>query len=597
MTDPAVGRPLDISEYCSIKNGLMECIDEMLAIEDVRGCPCEELREKLQKETFNLVVVGQFKRGKTSLINALLGDNILPVSVVPLTSIVTVMTYGEAQRVKVHFNDGNVIEIRPESLQDYVTEKGNPKNVKDVNEVVVTYPSPYLNDGVRLVDTPGVGSVYQHNTDVAYRYLPKSDAALFLLSTDQPLSRAEIDFLRDVREYSSKIFFLLNKADYFNDSELQESIEFSKGVLKDTLGVEVRIFPVSAKLALEGKLAASEETLRRSGLPRFTRVLNEFLMSDKGKVLALSVANSLLRLISQGRFELELELRSLASPIEEIRRKLNVFEEKKKAVMSEKQDFNILLDGKINEIVRNILEEDIDTFKKKLLEMLRKGLEDTYDANQSLPAKALRDVLESYIIDTVRESYNGWRALEDSRLQTAFEEEAKRFTSRIDDIVDELLRFSSELFSVPYEAVKAESLWAEKSGLYYKFRDEPVGLEMLTSSATLALPSFIGKRIIMRGMRDFLTEVIDRQAGRLRHDFASRLDKSKLGFRWAMLQRIESTIEGIETAITRGINQKTKGEAEAEERRSAIVEKAERLSELSDKLVALKELARGGPNS
>ena len=89
-----------------------------------------------------------------------------------------------------------------------------PQNRKEVLEVVVFYPSPYLRDGDRLVDTPGVGSVYIHNTDVAYRYLPKSDAALFLLSTDQPAGKAEIEFLRDVRQYASRIFFLLNKTDY-----------------------------------------------------------------------------------------------------------------------------------------------------------------------------------------------------------------------------------------------------------------------------------------------------------------------------------------------------------------------------------------------
>ncbi|MGE5301292.1 MAG: dynamin family protein, partial [Acidobacteriota bacterium] len=169
-----------MSSYALLKGELLRSIDEMLAMECIGGCPCEDLREKIETNAFNLVVVGQFKRGKTSLINALLGADILPVAVVPLTSIATVMTYGEALRIMVYFNDGNVAEIRPESLPEYVTEKGNPKNVKDVNEVVVTHPSHYLKGGVRLIDTPGVGSIYQHNTDVAYRYLPKSDAVLFL---------------------------------------------------------------------------------------------------------------------------------------------------------------------------------------------------------------------------------------------------------------------------------------------------------------------------------------------------------------------------------------------------------------------------------
>ena len=178
----------------------------------------------------------------------------------------------------------------PKVFLNMSRKRGNPKNEKDVSEVVITYPSPYLSDGVQLIDTPGVGSVYEHNTDVAYQYLPKSDAALFLLSVDQPLSKAELDFLKDVREYSNRIFFLLNKADYFCEADLRESMEFSINVLKEAMGTDVRIFPVSARLALEGKRSGTEELVKKSLLTEFSKVLNNFLMEEKGKILILSVA-------------------------------------------------------------------------------------------------------------------------------------------------------------------------------------------------------------------------------------------------------------------------------------------------------------------
>ena len=129
-----------------------------------------------------------------------------------------------------------------------------------MQEVIIAYPSTYLKDGVRLIDTPGVGSVYEHNTDVAYQYLPKSDAALFLLSVDQPVSKAELDFLKDVKEFSNRIFFLQNKADYVGPEDLAESISFSKKIIEDCLGSEVKIFPLSAKWALEGKLSGNKGT-------------------------------------------------------------------------------------------------------------------------------------------------------------------------------------------------------------------------------------------------------------------------------------------------------------------------------------------------
>lgn len=266
-----------LDKYSHFKRELLQCIDNLPTIENISGCPCEELKEKIQNNVFNLVVLGQFKRGKTTLINALLGEEILPTAVVPLTSIATILKYGEIQDIKVYFNDGRVIEIAPESLPLYVTEKGNPKNKKNVQEVIITYPSPYLKDGVRLIDTPGVGSIYQHNTDVAYQYLPKSDAALFILSVDQPIGQAELEFLKDVKEYSHRIFFLQNKADYVDSEDLNESISFSKKIIEECMGRDVKIYPLSAKRALNSKLSGSKGLLEKSYLTDFENRLNLFI--------------------------------------------------------------------------------------------------------------------------------------------------------------------------------------------------------------------------------------------------------------------------------------------------------------------------------
>ncbi len=576
------------SDYEGLKGSLLQCIDEMLRIDAVRGHPCRELREKIETNTFNLVVVGQFKRGKTSLINALLGADILPVAVVPLTSIVTILKYGEALRITVYFNDGRVAEIKPESLPEYVTERGNTKNEKDVSEVVITYPSPYLSGGVQIIDTPGVGSVYEHNTDVAYQYLPKSDAALFLLSVDQPLSKAELDFLKDVREYSNRIFFLLNKADYFCDADLRESMEFSFNVLKETMGTDVRIFPVSAKLALEGKRSGTEELVKKSLLTEFSIVLNNFLMEEKGKILILSVANNLLRLISQARFELELEMKSLATPIEELMEKIKIFEKKKREVLIEKNDFDLLLDGEIKRIMKNVLDEDLNAYGRELRLKAEANLDKYYRENTGLSLNELHKHLEDHIISEVRQAVNAWRGVEDEKLAKTFEIACKRFIVRIDEIVDSLLKFSSELFAVPYDAIKAEALWSMKSSLYYKFREQPVGLEIITSSLALSLPKFIGKKIIIKKMKEYLHRVITMQLCRIGSDFEERLNKSKLDFRWEMLQRIEATSEGIGAAIEKGIMQRSKSEKEATKRRNQVSDILARLNDIRDSLMTLR---------
>ena len=578
-----------MSSYSQLKRELLRSIDEMLAEENIRGGPCEELREKIETNAFNLAVVGQFKRGKTSLINALLGADILPVAVVPLTSIATIITYGEALNIKVFFIEGSTLDITPESLPDYVTEKGNPKNIKDVGEVIITYPSPYLKEGVRLIDTPGVGSIYEHNTDVAYRYLPKSDAALFLLSVDQPMSKAELDFLGDVKEYSNKIFFLLNKADYFSEADLKESIEFSTGVLKEVMGAEVKIFPVSAKLALDGKLKGSDELLRKSCLPGFSDVLNEFLMEEKGRILILSVTNNLLRTIEQSHFELALELKSLTAPLEELKTKLQAFEAKKIEVAQEKQDFDFLLDGETKMLVKNILDEDLKVFRKSLIDREQVHIEEQFSQLKALPLTKLRDSLEQIIIDRVKNGFKTWREVEDDRLAKAFEAICRRFIVKIDDTVDALLKFSSDLFEIPFEALKAEALWSVESGFYYRFKEQPVGIAIATSTLTLALPKFIGDKIILKNMKDYLIRVVDLQIGRIGYDFEKRLDKSKLEFRWEMLQRIEATIDGIGNAVEKGMTQRIKGEREVEERKRELSDTALKLDEIKKRLVSIRE--------
>jgi ribosome biogenesis GTPase A len=125
------------------------------------------------------VIPGAFKRGKSTLINALLGEPVLPTAMVPLTSVVTILGYGESLDIQVHFQNGRSQKITQPELADYITEKGNPRNQKGVREVEIAYPYDYLRDGVRIIDTPGVGSVYSHNTEVAYNYLPQVEAAVF----------------------------------------------------------------------------------------------------------------------------------------------------------------------------------------------------------------------------------------------------------------------------------------------------------------------------------------------------------------------------------------------------------------------------------
>ncbi|MGV8074405.1 MAG: dynamin family protein [Syntrophobacteraceae bacterium] len=596
-------KSLSVRTYSQLKERILACIEAAANIEHAREYALAELREKIEGNTFNLVVVGQFKRGKTCLINALLGASILPVAVVPLTSVGTILTYGKDLKIQVLFNNGSVSEVEFVKLADYVTETGNPRNIKGVREVVIDYPSPYLRDGVRLIDTPGVGSVYEHNTDSAYRYLPKSDAAVFLLSVDQPVSKAEVDFLKDVRQYSDKIFFLLNKIDYLSESEVAESIAFTRQTIKEVTDADVKIFPVSAKLALEGQLEGSEELIDSSNLPEFSKVLNGFLLNEKGRVLLLSVIGNLRRIISQIRLELELEQKSLTTPINELREKLEAFKDKKEEILREKEIFDILLDKELNNLVSTNLDNDIKAFREQFIPQIEQQLEVFHDEHKELPLKELNGALESYVASEVEKAFTTWHAKEEEEISTAFMVICDRFSQKIQLLVDDLHKFSSQLFAIPYEPLRAEMVWTAESNFFFKLRENIVGLEMLASSLTQVAPGLVSSRfkkikayvlklangLIFTKSKEHMLQAIEMQSGRMRFDFVERIKKSKQSFRRVMLERIDATVDGLSAAIEKGVNRKAEDQKQADERYRVLLDDLHKLNDITAELLCIRE--------
>ncbi len=177
--------------YRELKEDLEGELSRLAGLPEVQGPQLTQLLDKLRENRFNLVILGAFKRGKSTLINALLGEPCCPPPSSPSLRWLPSWVTASSLDIQVHFQNGQSPQITQAELADYITEKGNPSNQKGVREVEIAYPSDYLRDGVRIIDTPGVGSVYSHNTEVAYNYLPQVDAAIFVVTVDPPLSAAE----------------------------------------------------------------------------------------------------------------------------------------------------------------------------------------------------------------------------------------------------------------------------------------------------------------------------------------------------------------------------------------------------------------------
>ena len=207
----------------------------------------KRLANKLRKKDITVSVIGQFKRGKSTLVNSILQEKIMPVGIVPVTAVITSVRYGE-KSAKVHFENGMIEEVAFEEMSKYVNEQENKDNVLGVSQVEITVPSEFLKTGITLVDTPGVGSVHQKNTDAAYAFVKESDAVIFMLSVDSPINQIEIAFLEKTKEFASKFYFVVNKADIVEADELEDYLVYCKNLIRSLMGIEeISLYPVSAK--------------------------------------------------------------------------------------------------------------------------------------------------------------------------------------------------------------------------------------------------------------------------------------------------------------------------------------------------------------
>jgi GTPase Era involved in 16S rRNA processing len=360
-----------LRSYTRRKLAIATQLRALLDILKTRGsqsqlCRCEELMVKLAEDRFTLAVVGQFKRGKSSLINAVIGRELLPTGVLPLTSAITVLKFGSPERVVVHREGLQFPEILPVSaLPNYITERGNPGNRKKVKTAAVEVPLPFLRRGLQFVDTPGVGSAIAENSATIYRFLPECDAVIFVTSIDSPFSEAELDFLHAIRQHVRKIFFVVNKTDLLPDRcERDEVFKFIESELRAEMGTaEIKIFPVSSLLALKCSSGEGNAALS-SGFQEFQDSLASFLADERATLFLSAIIDKALRLADEESHAIELHRSAREMPQARVQERLVSVESKWREVAAARQ--------KIFERVHDALhQEAIDSTAPRLDELLR----------------------------------------------------------------------------------------------------------------------------------------------------------------------------------------------------------------------------------
>lgn len=494
----------------------------------------DALRKRLVDERLQLAILGQFKRGKSTFINALLGASVLPVAVVPLTAVAIFISWGADAVARVQFKGSRATEefrsADPHAVQDFlsrfVAEEQNPKNRLDVERVDLRYPAPILANGTVLIDTPGVGSSHQHNTEAAIQILPECDAAIFIVSADPPITEIEVAYLDRIKSKAARIFFVLNKLDYLEPNEQKIAIDFLRKVLTghSLLGPSSAIFGISARDALAAKQGNNREEVDRSGITQVENYLLRDIAAEKGRLLEDAIRRKAGDILAQAIEESELRRKALTLPIEELTSKVNAFEDALGAIEGQRRTLRDLLEGdrcRLVEMLESRIRELRAEAVSRLTATAKQALSDDVPGMWEQKAQDSISVAIQNIFEAARESFREKFASETTRILATHQ-------NRLDGLVESVRRTAAEIFKVPFAPQHEQDS--------FELGEDPYWITESISATLLPDPGRIIDHIVPLNRRRLrLHSRIVRQT----HDLIIRNAEN---LRWAILRGIAETM-------------------------------------------------------
>lgn len=560
-----------MSEFIDQKRGstqtdkatLIRTIDLLRPIAGQRGLKDAEdrlrhLSEKLVNNRFHLAVLGQMKRGKSSVVNALLGTDILPTGILPLTSLITHVRFGSSPAARIIYRSGNAEDIEPRRLGEYITEAGNPGNRKQVASAQLLWPSSLLQLGIDLVDTPGIGSTHRHNTATTENYLREIDAAIVVLSVDPPITAAESEFLKMLRCGLPRILFVVNKIDVASAQEVEVLMDFLEHEIAHKCGIaRPEIFPVSARGALAGS-PSDRSFARSSGISKLAGRLEYFAAKEKEQALLESVAQAVLPIAETLRFAANIGDRTRLMDDWELTEKKRKLEVALSDAESEFSDLRHLLQKESALIVGRV-EADLEHHIQIAAPAVRKRLGALQTEHPGETREKLGTLLDNFVTEEIRHIYEDWRIQEDERVARNLSCLSERFVVRANRILETLQQEAGSLFEIPFSPINIHATLAVESGLYYY--TEPA-FKFMQEKLIFLLPRKLQRRLAFHRMLSLLDMEIRRNAGRIRYDYLERVEKAIRLFEKQLSEVARMVIESVSMALApdRTANQLNAGE-------------------------------------
>jgi len=502
---------------------------------------------------FYVACVGQFKRGKSTLLNALVGRSLLPAGVVPVTSVPTVLRFGDRMRARVRFREGAWRDIEVGLLAAYVAEENNSENRIGVEAVEVFVPSPLLSSGLCLVDTPGVGSILAANTEATRAFVPQVDAAIVVLGADPPISGEEMALVGEIAARVDRLLFVLNKADRLPPGESAEAARFAERALRERLGARASApLLVSATEVLDAGPSRDWETLERS-LSRMARESGADLVRGAERRALSRLASRLLDLLDERRD-------ALVRPIAETERRLEALAAATADAGRSMGDLGYLLAAEVDRLSAR-LAADRETFLAAARVEAPRDLAEALDATGAAGARERRARALESAVAIARARLDLWLATEQPAAESLYRAAAERFLT----LGNEFLRRFLASGEIGPESLPAglghEAGFRARSGLFYTDLLTVAQQSAWSWLADRVRSAGALRRAVERDTAAYLEHLLQVNSARVQNDLIERVRESRRRLEAEIRARLSEAVRSAASALERANARRAEGEA------------------------------------
>ncbi|MGB8478505.1 MAG: dynamin family protein [Acidobacteriaceae bacterium] len=526
-----------------------------------------ELAARVAEGRFYVACVGQFKRGKSTLLNALVGHDVVPTGFIPVTAVPTVIRFGAQLHARVRIRDGSWHDIAMSELKEYVTEELNPENKKCVDGAEVFVPSDLLSSGMCFVDTPGLGSVFTGNSATTQAFIPHIDAALVVVGADPPIAGEELALVEVVGKQVQDFILVINKADRTSDPERAAAAKFTREVLEKRLHRPMgQVFEVSASERMEnrGPLRDWEELLKslrnlvegsgrnlvRAACDRGLQRLGEQLMAMIGED-----RDALLRPIEESERRIEFMKRTIHEAERSMRELSFLF-------MAEQQRISDLLIERHQKFFRSAWSESKKEFSEELPSIPR-GFGPRYRRRVMQLAQKIS-----------QRKVTPWLKLEQEEGERQYRAVALRFVELGNSFLMKLADSGlSELTRMPHALDPEKGFRARSRFTFENFIGTAQPASPLRWLADSFLPLLGARKMITNDAERFLRHLLEVNSARVQNDVLDRIQESR---GWLEVE-IRKLLQDISRIAAQALDRARKVKEEGSPAVQSAVERLNRL--------------------